>query len=136
MAFQQCMIIGNVGRDAELSYTPQGIAVAKFTVAVNKVTGRGETKQEKTIWFRVTMWREKAENLSQYVKKGNQIMVSGEIDVSVFTNKDGQPAATLELTANQVQLLGNRGDGGGGMSAGGNRGGNNTEYEEVGDIPF
>jgi len=131
------LIVGNVGRDAELSYTPQGIAVAKFTVAVNKVTGRGETKQEKTIWFRVTMWREKAENLSQYVKKGNQIMVVGEIDVSVFTNKDGQPAATLELTANQVQLLGNRGDGGGGSQAsGGSRGGNNTEYEEVGDIPF
>ena len=82
------------------------------------------------------MWREKAENLSQYVKKGNQIMVVGEIDVSVFTNKEGQPAATLELTANQVQLLGSRGDGGGGQSSGSSRGGNNTEYEEVGDIPF
>jgi single-strand DNA-binding protein len=114
MSFQQCMIIGNVGVDAELSYTPSGIAVAKFSVAVSKVTGRGETKQEKTTWFRVTIWRERAENLSQYIKKGNQIMCIGEVDVSAYTNKDGKPAASLELTANEVKFLGSRGESNGG----------------------
>lgn len=136
MAFQQTIIVGNVGKDAELSYTPQGIAVAKFSVAVSKVTGRGESKQEKTTWFRVTIWRERAENLSQYIKKGSKIMVIGEVDASAYTNKDGQPTASLELTANDVRFLGSRGDEGGGGNFSGNRGGNNTEYEEVGDIPF
>jgi single-strand DNA-binding protein len=138
MSFQQLIIVGNVGKDAELSYTPQGIAVAKFSVAVSKVTGRGENKQEKTTWFRVTIWRERAENLSQYIKKGKKLMVIGEVDASAYTNKDGQPTASLELTANDIRFLDSRSEDGGGGSGNysGNRSGNNTEYEEVGDIPF
>lgn len=111
MAYQQIIIQGNVGRDSELSYTPQGIAVAKFTVAVSKVIGRGDTKQEKTIWFKVSIWREKAENLSQYIKKGDPIMIVGEIDVEVYTNKDGQPAASFVVTGRDVVLMGSKGSG-------------------------
>ena len=136
MTWQQTIIIGNVGRDAELSYTPQGVAVAKFSVAVSKVSGKGEDRKEKTTWFRVTIWREKAENLHQYIKKGNKIMVIGEIDASAYTNKDGQPTASLDLTANNVQFLGSRNDQGGEMEGAraGSSGGNNVE--EANDIPF
>ncbi len=136
MTWQQTIIVGNVGRDAELSYTPQGVAVAKFSVAVTKYTGKGEDRKEKTTWFRVTMWREKAENLHQYVKKGKKIMVIGEIDASAYTNKDGQPTASLELTANTVQFLDSRNaDNSGGEMEGARASGGNS-VEDANDIPF
>jgi single-strand DNA-binding protein len=125
--YQQITIAGNVGRDSELSYTSQGIAVAKFSVAVSKVTGRGDSKQEKTTWFKVTMWREKAENLSKYIKKGDKILVVGEIDASAYTNKDGQPTASLEITASDVRFMG---------SKDGNGSGAGSDSSETGDIPF
>src|SRR5262245_5849674 len=118
MSWQQTIIIGNVGRVSELKYTQQGVAVFDFSVAVNKVTGRGDDRKEKTVWFKVTVWRERAETASQYVKKGMQIMVVGEIDASAYTNKEGQPAASLELTASNFQFLGSRASGEGGQAAG------------------
>jgi single-strand DNA-binding protein len=140
MTYQQVIIVGNVGRDAELSYTPQGIAVAKFSVAVSKITGKGESRQEKTTWFRVTLWRERAENLYQYIKKGKKVMVIGEVDVNAYTTKEGQPAATLELTANDFKFLDSKSDEGGGGSGNYQSGGRSSgagEYaEEAGDIPF
>jgi single-strand DNA-binding protein len=113
MSFQQTIIIGNVGRDCELTYTPSGIAVAKFTVAVNEVSGKGDDRKEKVTWFRVTVWREKAETASQFVKKGMQIMVMGKVDVSAYLNKENKPTGTLELTAHNFQFLSsNRREGG------------------------
>src|SRR5258708_8306743 len=105
MTFQQVTIVGNVGRDAEMWYTPQGVAVCDFSVAVNKVTGKGENRKEKTTWFKVTVWRERAETASQYIKKGMKILVVGEIDASAYTNKHGQPAASLELTSSDFKFL-------------------------------
>jgi single-strand DNA-binding protein len=137
--YQQVIIVGNVGRDAELTYTPQGIAVAKFTVAVNKRTGRGEDRKEKTTWFRVTAWRERAETIGQYVKKGMKIMVIGEIDISVYTDKAGQPAGTLELTANDFKFLDSRGEAQGefqGARGANASSGGGDDVEDAGDIPF
>ncbi len=110
MTFSQTIIIGNVGREPEMRYTPQGVAVCDFSVAVNKVTGKGETRKEETTWFKVTVWRERAETASQFIKKGMKIMVVGEIKASAYTNKQGQPVASLELTANNFQFLDSRGD--------------------------
>src|SRR5258708_21739645 len=104
MTFQQVTIVGNVGRDAEMRYTPQGIAVCDFSVAVNKVTGKGENRKEKTTWFNVTVWRERAGTARQYIKKGMKILVVGEIDASPFTNKQRQPAASLELPATDLNF--------------------------------
>ncbi len=103
--YQQIILIGNVGRDPEMSYTPQGIAVCKFSIAVNKVHGKGDARKEKITWFRVTVWRDRAETASQYIRKGMWIMIIGEIGVSVYTDKQGQPAATLEVTANYFKFL-------------------------------
>jgi single-strand DNA-binding protein len=138
--YQQVIIVGNVGRDPELNYTPQGIAVCKFSVAVNKVTGKGETRKEKTTWFRVSLWRERAETASQYIKKGMKIMVIGEVDVNAYIDKAGAAQATLELTANDFKFLDSRENSGGG-------GGEYTparqqtsqrgeEYDDPNDIPF
>src|SRR5258708_18890950 len=113
MTYQQVTIVGNVGRDAEMRYTPQGVAVCDFSVAVNKVTGKGENRKEKTTWFKVTVWRERAETASQYIKKGMKILVVGEIDASPYTNKQSQPPASLELPASDFKFLDNRGGDGG-----------------------
>ncbi|NWF69663.1 MAG: single-stranded DNA-binding protein [Chloroflexi bacterium] len=109
--YQQMIIVGNVGRDVTLRYTQSGVAVADFSVAVTRRFGSGEQRTEKTLWVRVTCWRNLAEIANQYVKKGTQIMVVGTVEVSAYLDKAGQPAATLELTADNFQLLGSRGEG-------------------------
>ena len=105
--YQQITLIGNLGNDPEMRYTPSGVAVASFSLAVNKswTTESGE-KQDKTTWFRVTCWRKQAEVVSQYLGKGKQVMVVGEIEEArAFTDKSGNQRASLEVTATTVRFL-------------------------------
>lgn len=134
--YQQITIIGNVGRDPEMRYTQGGVAVCDFSVAVNKrYTTAGGEQRDETTWFRVTCWRQLAETMGKYLTKGKQVMVVGEVTASAYTDKAGQPAATLEITANTVKFLGQRQEGGendavggarGGGDSGGNRGGGDS----------
>jgi single-strand DNA-binding protein len=105
---QITIITGNVGREPELRYTPAGRAVCDFSVAVNKAWTDRQTNErhEKTTWFKVTAWAKQAEVVNQYVHKGMKVTVSGEIDCSAYLNNDGQPRATLELTANRIEWAG------------------------------
>lgn len=105
MSYQNLTIVGNVGRDAELKYTQGGIAVLKFSVGVNKTIGKGEDKRQTTTWFNVTVWRDRAEVLAEYIKKGMQVLVTGEIGLSPYIDKSGKPNASLELSADDVKLL-------------------------------
>lgn len=136
--YQQITIVGNVGRDPEMRYTQSGVPVCDFSVAVNKVwnNSQGE-RQEKTTWFRVTCWRGLAETVNQYLRKGRQVFVVGEIDASAYLNNAGQPAASLDLTATTVKFIGSRDDDFSGSTA-------RREYDDdfapppgqVDDIPF
>ena len=110
--YQYTIIIGNVGRDPELRYTQSGVAVCDFSVAVSRRWTDRTTNEprEETTWFRVSAWRGLAETVSQYVHKGMQIMVAGRVAASAYLAQDGQPRATLELTALEVQFLGRRGE--------------------------
>ncbi|MEP7284809.1 MAG: single-stranded DNA-binding protein [Chloroflexota bacterium] len=128
MSYQNLTIVGNVGRDAELKYTPQGIAMLKFSVAVNKTTGKGEDKRQTTTWFNVTLWRDRGESLAPYINAGMQVLVTGEIGLSPYTDKNGKAAASLELTANDVKLLSSKQE----MD----RRGTEHPAEETEDIPF
>ena len=110
--FQQTIIIGNVGRDPEMRYTQSSVPVCSFSVAVterwnDRTTGE---RREKTNWYRVSCWRGLAETANQYVRKGMQIMISGTVEASSFMGQDGQPRASLELTARDMQFLGGRSD--------------------------
>jgi single-strand DNA-binding protein len=142
VGWSQTIIIGNVGRDPEFRYTPQGVAVCDFSVAVSRVTGREENRQEKTTWYRVTVWRERAETASRYVKKGMKIMVVGEVEARAYTDKNNQPQASLELTARDFQFLDSRAEAGGGeaeyqvnrKAASSASGGDYPE--DTSDIPF
>jgi single-strand DNA-binding protein len=140
MTFQQCIAVGNVGRDPEFKYTPQGIAVCSFSLAVNRVTGRGENRKDETTWFNVTIWRERAETASQLIRKGSKIMVIGEVKARAYTDKNGQPAASLDLTANEFKLLDSRGQGTGeyeGAPRSGGASNSGGDYaESADDIPF
>lgn len=135
--FQQVIIVGNLGRDPEMRYLQSGVGVCNFTVAVNQVSGQGENRTEKTVWFRVAAWRELGERCNQFLTKGRQVMVIGTVDARAYADNSGQPAASLELTARDVRFLGGREDGGQGGGnyaddyAGGNQGGSSVD-----DIPF
>lgn len=136
--YQQVIIIGNVGRDPDMRYTSGGTAVCSFSVAVSRRwTDKTTNEQrEKTTWFKVTAWRQLAETCSQYVKKGMQIMVIGEIDASAYVSQNGEARASLELTASTIKFLGSRGEGG---SSGGysDEGSYHQDYaSDADDIPF
>lgn len=105
--YQQITLIGNLGRDPEMRYTPTGTPVTNFTMAVSRswVDQNGE-RQEKTTWFRVTAWRKLAETASQYLVKGSKVLVVGEIeDPNTYTDKEGTARASLEVTANTIRFL-------------------------------
>lgn len=113
-SFEQCIIVGNVGQDCELRYTQSGVPVASFSVAVSSSWTDKDTneKRESTKWYRVTCWRKMAETMKQYVVKGMSVMVQGTCEASAFMGQDGEPRASLELTAREVQFLSHAGDNG------------------------
>lgn len=110
--FLQVILVGNLGRDPEMRYTPDGKAVTNFSVAVNNryTTKAGETKEE-TTWFRVVTWDRMAENCNLYLKKGQRVLVTGRLIVDPATGgprvweKDGRHGASFELTAQDVRFL-------------------------------
>lgn len=135
--YQQITLIGNLGNDPEMRYTPSGVAVTTFNVAVNRRwTGQDGQQQEKTTWFRVTAWRKQAELASQYLSKGRQVMVVGEVeDARAFIDRDGNPRAMLEVTANTIKFIGQRGDGAMAPPAPAGAHGESPEVSDE-DIPF
>ena len=106
MSLNKCMIIGNLGRDPEMRYTPSGQAVTQFTVAVNRnyKDAQGE-RQEETEWFRVVAWGQQAEFAAEYLRKGGKVYVEGRIQTRQWEGQDGQKRYTTELVANTIQNL-------------------------------
>ena len=108
--FQKTIIVGNLGQDPEMRYTPSGKAVTNFTVAVNrKWTNQSGEQQEKTTWFRVAAWDKLAELCNQYLSKGRLVLVEGEVEANAYTSQEGEARASLELTARNVRFLGSPG---------------------------
>jgi len=110
-SFNRITIVGYLGRDPELRYTPDGTPVCDFSVATTerRKDRSGET-QDITTWFRVTVWRRQAELASQYLSKGKQVYVEGRLIQKEFQDRDGNTRYNLEVTASDVQFLGSRGD--------------------------
>ncbi len=128
------IIIGNLGRDPEVRYTPSGAAVCNVSVATtrNWKSREGGERQEETEWHRVVFYDRLAEIAGEYLKKGRPVYVEGRLKTRKWTDKEGKEQYTTEIIAEQMQLLGGREGGGGGgddMGGGGgysrgNRGGN------------
>lgn len=121
MSYQKVVIVGNLGRDPEMRFMPDGTPVTNFSVATNRRwTNQDGSPGEETVWFRVAAWRRQAETCAQYLKQGRQVMVEGRLTADketggprVWTGTDGAPRASYELTADRVIFLG----GGNGQAA-------------------
>ena len=109
------ILVGNLGRDAELRYTPGGAAVATLNMATTEVwNDKAGQRQEKTEWHRVVLWGKSAESLTEYLTKGKQIYVEGRLQTRQWDDKDGNKRYTTEIRGDRVVLLGGGGGGGGG----------------------
>jgi len=111
MSFNKIIIVGNLGRDPELKYTPQGQAVCEFSVVTSekRKDGSGEIKEE-TTWFKVSCWGRLAEIASQYLAKGRQVYVEGRLRAREWTDKEGKTRTSLEVFGSELKLLGSRSD--------------------------
>jgi len=102
----QVTILGNTGRDVELRYTPNGTAVANFSVASNTVRGQGEGQKKKTDWYNITAWGKQAETLAKYLQKGSQILVRGKLDLSAWETRNGEPRVNANVTLQDFEFAG------------------------------
>jgi single-strand DNA-binding protein len=117
--YQKVIIVGNLGRDPEMRYTPQGKPVTNFSVATSrKWTNADGTPGEETIWFRVSAWGRTAEVCNEYLSKGRQVLIEGRLRPDpetggprLWTRQDGTAGASFEITAFTVKFLGGRGEG-------------------------
>ncbi len=108
------ILVGNLGRDAELRYTPGGAPVATLNLATTEIwNDKGGQRQEKTEWHRVVLWGKTAESLNEYLTKGKQIYVEGRLQTRQWDDKDGNKRYTTEIRGDRVVLLGGGGGGGG-----------------------
>ncbi len=140
--YQKLIIVGNLGRDPEMRYTPSGQAVTNFSVATNRryIGSSGEHVDE-TVWFKVSVWGKQAENCNQYLAKGRKVLVEGRLTIDpatggprIWTGQDGQPRASFEISAVTVQFLSGKGDDEAYPEGGGSGGEHMPEGED--DIPF
>jgi len=130
MSYHKITVVGNLGRDPEMRYTPAGQAVTNFSLASNRqYTSSNGEKVKETVWFRVSAWGKQAEICNQYLKSGRQVLVEGRITPDkttggprIWIRQDGTSAASYEITAERVIFLG-RADGGDGA------GGGQAEYQ-------
>ena len=126
MSYQKLVIVGNLGRDPEMKYTPGGQAVTNFNLASNRqyTTSNGE-KVKETTWFRVAAWGRQAETCNQYLKTGSQVLVEGRLTPDketggpkIWSRQDGTSGASYEVTAERVVFLTSRDEQSGGYSQG------------------
>jgi single-strand DNA-binding protein len=132
--YQKVTIVGNLGNDPEMRYTPAGVPVTRFSVATNRRwTDASGVPGEETVWFRVSAWRGLAETCNQHLAKGRQVLVEGRLAPDpetggprVWTGNDGVSRSSYEITASEVRFLGQKGDGKTAPPA----------TDEEGEIPF
>jgi single-strand DNA-binding protein len=109
------ILVGNLGRDAEVRYTPSGAAVAKFSVATTEVwNDKAGQRQERTEWHNIDLWGKQAETLQEYLRKGKQIYLEGRLQTDEYTDKEGIKRKSTRVRCDRVVLLGG---GGGGRGA-------------------
>ena len=162
MALCKAMIIGNLGSDPEMRYTPTNRAVTQFNVAVNQSTKNQQTGEwvEETDWFRVSIWGDRAERAAETFRKGNRVFVEGRFKTREIEGRDGQKRTSLEITADSLVNLEKRnreegdagqftaaapagatagapvGSSGGGSPRGNGGGGGSFDEGELDDLPF
>lgn len=131
----KAIIIGNLGRDPEMRYTPDGSAVANFSIATSEdwTDKNSGEKKSRTEWHKIVAFRRLAEICGQYLAKGSKVYIEGRIQTREWEDKDGNRRWTTEIVANQMQMLDSKGNsGGGGQQVRGHGGGNSGEWNNPG----
>ena len=137
------ILVGNLGRDAEVRYTPGGAAVSKFSIATTEVwNDKSGQRQERTEWHTIDLWGKQAESLSEYLLKGKQVYIEGRLQTDEYTDKEGIKRKSTKVRCDKLVLLG----GGGGRGPSMDRGGDSMGAPAPGpdmsdaltddDIPF
>jgi len=109
------ILVGNLGRDAELRYTPGGAAVSKFSLATTETwNDKSGQKQERTEWHNIDIWGKQAETLTEYLRKGKQVYVEGRLQTDEYTDKEGIKRKSTKIRGDRIVLLGSAGGGRGG----------------------
>jgi single-strand DNA-binding protein len=118
-SFNKITIVGHLGRDPVLRYTPQGTAVCDFSVATSERRSGGGAgdSQDITTWFKITLWGKQAEVANQYLSKGKQVYIEGRLRQTEYTDREGMKRTSLEVNATDIQFLGARGEEGGASAA-------------------
>ncbi|MGW8143511.1 MAG: single-stranded DNA-binding protein [Anaerolineales bacterium] len=137
--YHNIILVGNLGRDPEMRYTPSGQAVTNFNVATNRqYTNSDGEKVKETTWFRVSTWGKTAEITNQYLRKGSKVLVEGRLNPDpetggprIWNRQDGSSAASYEITANRVLFLSSRAEDEAGYGTEDSQG-----ISEPEDIPF
>jgi single-strand DNA-binding protein len=107
MSFNKIILVGNLGRDPELRYTPQGTPVCSFSMATNeRRKDKSGEMQDQTTWFKVTLWNRQAETAAQYLQKGRPVYIEGRLRVEEYTDRDGKQRHSLEVNATDMQFIG------------------------------
>ncbi len=107
MSFNKIIAVGNLGRDPELRYTPQGNAVCDFSMATNeKKRDKAGEFQDVTTWFKVTLWGKQAENASKYLTKGRSVYVEGRLQTEEWTDRDGNKRFSLVIQGTDMHFIG------------------------------
>jgi single-strand DNA-binding protein len=110
-SFNKIIIVGYLGRDPELRYTPQGTPVCDFSVATTeRRKDKSGESHDHTTWFRVTFWRNKAEVANQYLRKGSQVYIEGILSQREWQDRDGNTRQSLEVQGSDLQFIGSRSD--------------------------
>jgi len=148
MSYHTIIVVGRLGRDPELRFTPSGQAVCNLSVATDhSYTSRDGQRVSQTTWFRVTVWGKQAETVNQFLAKGRQVLVEGRLNSDenggprVWTRQDGTPSASYEITANTVRFLGSKSDsqqssGGGSNNSAATTTSSDFDFGDVGDDDF
>ncbi len=125
MSVNKVILVGNLGKDPELRYTPSGTAVATFSLATTeRYKDRDGNRQEKTEWHNIVAWRQLAEICGKFLHKGKQVYIEGKIQTRTYDDRDGNKRYITEIVVDQMQMLGSRDEqGGGGGYAGGQQAG-------------
>ena len=111
MSVNRVMLIGNLGKDPEVRFTPSGRAVARFPLATSEVWNDAEgQRQERTEWHNIVVWGKQAEIVGQYLTKGRQVYIEGSIRTRQWQDQQGQKRYSTEIVARNVQMLGGRGE--------------------------
>lgn len=128
MSVNKVILVGNLGKDPDLKYTPAGVAVVNFSIATSEsYKDRDGNRQTKTEWHNIVVWRQLAEICGKYLHKGKQVYIEGKLQTRKWQDRDGNDRYTTEVVADQMQMLGRAGD----DSSGGYQGGTGS-YENAG----